>query len=129
MQIANGRCTPLPGATVDVWHCDAAGEYSGFQDNMRAAFDTRGQTFLRGYQTTGAGGFARFETIYPGWYRGRSVYVHFKILTPSEGQRYEFTSQLFFDESLTDRLHASAPYNAKGQRVGRAEKDFVSLRA
>ena len=80
-QIAGGNCTPLPGAIVDVWHCDAAGEYSGFKDTMGAGFDTTGQSFLRGYQTTDAGGVATFRTIYPGWYRGRAVHVHFKIRT------------------------------------------------
>ena len=28
----------------------------------------------------------------------------------------EFTSQLFFDETLTDVVHAQAPYNTRGRR-------------
>lgn len=128
-QIIDGRCTPLPGAIVDVWHCDAAGEYSGFQDNMGAGFDTRGQKFLRGYQITDADGVARFQTIYPGWYRGRSVHVHFKIRAPVGGEQYEFTSQLFFDESLTDTVHARAPYDAKGQRDVRNDNDGIYRRS
>ena len=126
-QIANGSCTPLPGAIVDVWQCDATGEYSGFQDNMGAGFDTRGQKFLRGYQTADANGVARFVTVYPGWYRGRAVHIHYKIRVPQAGSTdsYEFTSQLFFPESLTDRVHAQAPYNAKGQRDLRNENDGI----
>ncbi len=31
-QIANGACTPLPDETVDVWQCNALGQYSGFSD-------------------------------------------------------------------------------------------------
>jgi protocatechuate 3,4-dioxygenase beta subunit len=125
-QIAGGRCSPLAGAIVDLWHCDAAGEYSGFRDNMGAGFDTTGQKFLRGYQTTDANGSARFLTIYPGWYAGRAVHVHFKIRTSgSATDQYEFTSQLFFDEALTDRVHAKAPYNAKGQRDLRNENDGI----
>jgi protocatechuate 3,4-dioxygenase beta subunit len=113
-QIANGTCTPLPGATVDVWHCDAQGVYSGVSD---PGFDTSGQMWLRGYQVTNENGRAEFVTIYPGWYSGRCVHIHFKIRTTGlDNQSYEFTSQLFFDEALTDQVHAQEPYAAKGQR-------------
>jgi protocatechuate 3,4-dioxygenase beta subunit len=54
---------------VDVWHCDALGVYSGVRDFR---FDTSGQKFLRGYQTTDERGEVRFLTIYPGWYVGRT---------------------------------------------------------
>ena len=78
-QIASdGTCALLPGAQVDLWQCDAAGVYSGVKDR---SFDTTGQTFLRGHQVTDAGGTANFLTIYPGWYQGRAVHVHFKIRT------------------------------------------------
>jgi protocatechuate 3,4-dioxygenase beta subunit len=134
-QIANGQCTPLPGAMVDVWQCDADGSYSGVNDQT-VGFNTEGQQFLRGYQVTDANGVARFVTIYPGWYRGRAVHIHFKVRTPADavaGNRtesvYEFTSQLFFDESLTDRVHAQAPYAAKGQRDRRNENDGIYRQA
>jgi protocatechuate 3,4-dioxygenase beta subunit len=130
-QIANASCTPLAGAMVDVWHCDAAGVYSGVNDSMLGA-NTSGQKFLRGYQVTDAKGQARFTTIYPGWYRGRAVHIHFKIRTPASAslanqtdKTYEFTSQLFFDEPLTDRVHAQQPYAAKGQRDLRNENDGI----
>src|SRR5918995_6175362 len=45
-------CGPLASAVVDIWHCDALGEYSGVQDNAAGDFDTTGATFLRGYQMT-----------------------------------------------------------------------------
>ena len=73
--------------------------------------------FLRGYQITDANGVAEFVTVYPGWYRGRAVHVHFKLrLFAGTAKTYEFTSQFFFDESLTDKVHALSPYGAKGRR-------------
>jgi protocatechuate 3,4-dioxygenase beta subunit len=97
-------CVPLAGAMVDVWHCDASGIYSDVAD---AAYDTSGQKFLRGYQITDAAGAARFQTIYPGWYPGRSVHIHYKVRA---GQQ-EFTSQIYFDESLTERVLAQPAYS------------------
>lgn len=115
-RIDGAGCTPLAGAVVDVWQCDAAGVYSGVQDRM-VGFDSMGQKFLRGFQRTDGSGVARFVTIYPGWYAGRTVHIHFKIRAESApDQGYEFTSQLFFPESLTDEVHARAPYAAKGRR-------------
>ena len=115
-QIRDGACTHLPGALVDIWQCDAHGRYSAFNDNA-FGFDTRGESFLRGYQRTDEYGAASFATVYPGWYPGRAVHIHFKIRTEdAEGQAYEFTSQLFFDESLNDAVHAHEPYAEHGRR-------------
>src|SRR3954451_10452743 len=116
--IQNGRCAPLAGAVVDLWHCDATGVYSD-TDNPGAA----GQKFLRGYQLTGENGGVRFTTIYPGWYPGRAVHIHFKIRANSpSGQAHEFTSQLYFDDALTDRIYAQQPYAAKpGRRLKNRE--------
>jgi protocatechuate 3,4-dioxygenase beta subunit len=121
-QVNNG-CTPLAGAQVDIWHCDAAGVYSDASD---PGFNTKGQKFLRGYQVTDSNGKARFTTIYPGWYQGRAVHIHFKIRTnPASQAGYEFISQLFFDESITDQVHAQQPYAAKGQRTLLNEGDGI----
>ena len=115
-QVADGQCQPLPGAIVDLWQCDATGEYSAFEDR-RAGFDHRGRQFLRGYQETDDDGVARFTTIYPGWYSGRAVHIHFKIRADAgSGRAYEFTSQFFFNEDTNDRVHATAPYAANGKR-------------
>lgn len=123
---SGGACTPLAGARVDLWQCDADGVYSGVRD---PSFDTSGQQFLRGYQVTDATGTARFTTIYPGWYRGRTVHTHFKVRTdPSAARGYEFTSQLYFDDALTDRVHARAPYASRGPRTIRNEGDGIFRR-
>src|SRR5918994_3968514 len=119
-------CGPLAGAVVDVWHCDAAGEYSAVEDNAAGDFDTRGETFLRGYQLTDENGTARFTTIYPGWYQGRAVHIHFTIRdSPESQQGYEFTSQLYFDDALTDQVFTEGPYAEKGERDLRNSEDGI----
>jgi protocatechuate 3,4-dioxygenase beta subunit len=123
-QLSNA-CTPLSGATVDVWQCDALGIYSDVSD---PGFNTVGRKFLRGYQVTDANGAAQFTTIYPGWYQGRTVHIHFKIRTTSgTGSTHQFTSQLFFDDSLTDQVHRQTPYASKGQRTVRNNGDSIFL--
>ena len=108
---------------VDVWHCDAAGAYS---DSGGA---TAGKKFLRGHQMTDAGGAVRFTTIYPGWYPGRAVHIHFKVRIlagPALGN--EMTSQLYFDEAVTDRVLARAPYSTHGKRTQRNSEDGLFRR-
>jgi len=114
-------CTALQGAQVDVWHCDALGLYSDV-----SAEQSVGKRFLRGYQTTDANGVVNFTTIYPGWYSGRAVHVHFKIRTFSGSQKtLEFTSQLFFDDAISDAVYTQAPYSTRGARDTRNAADMV----
>jgi protocatechuate 3,4-dioxygenase beta subunit len=124
-QIAAGSCAPLARAQVDVWQCDALGVYSGVTDTSFPS-STVGETFLRGYQLTDDNGVASFATIYPGWYRGRAVHIHFKIRSvASTGAAYEFTSQFFFDDALSDQVHSLEPYASKGQRDMRNASDGI----
>lgn len=122
-RLAGTACAPLAGAQVDVWHCDHLGVYSDVTDPR---FTTTGQQFLRGYQRTDAQGQARFTTIYPGWYEGRTVHIHFKVRSPS-GPRpgYEFTSQLYFDDGLTDRVYQQPPYAGRKPRTTRNSTDGI----
>jgi protocatechuate 3,4-dioxygenase beta subunit len=107
-RLSSGRCAPLADARVDVWQCDAQGRYS---DVDGGGGSTVGRRFLRGYQVTDASGTARFVTIVPGWYAGRTVHIHVRIdATDAAGKAQRFTSQLYFDDALVDRVHASAPY-------------------
>lgn len=112
-KVSGISCAALANATVDVWHCDALGVYSDATDPTFGS--TKGTTFLRGYQTTDASGTVRFTTIWPGWYQGRAVHIHFKIrTTAANGQSSDFTSQLFFDEALNDQIFTQSPYSQKG---------------
>jgi protocatechuate 3,4-dioxygenase beta subunit len=125
-RVAGGACAPLSGAIIDVWHCDALGMYSDVRDGQ---FDSRGKKFLRGYQQTNANGLAEFMTIYPGWYEGRAVHIHFKIRSTAQGSRVqEYTSQLYFDEAINDQVFKQAPYNNKRGRRAMNDGDFVFRR-
>ena len=117
--IANRACVPLAGVQVDIWQCDVNGVYS---DTSELGFQTVGQKFLRGHQITDENGMVKFITIYPGWYEGRAVHIHVKIRT-EDG--YDFTSQLFFDDELTDEVFSQAPYNRRGERFLRNDDDGI----
>lgn len=113
-QVNGDTCEALEGAQVDVWHCDALGVYSDVNDRNGS---TVGETWLRGYQVTDEFGTAAFTTIYPGWYSGRTVHIHFKIRTePKSSSGYEFTSQLFFDEEMSAKIYQQKPYSSHAGR-------------
>jgi protocatechuate 3,4-dioxygenase beta subunit len=118
---AASNCAPVKGATVDIWHTNAYGLYSD-----ESANGTVGKKYLRGYQVTDANGSATFVTIYPGWYAGRTIHIHFKVrLYDASSKTYEFTSQIFFDESLSDAVMAQAPYNTRPGRDTRNTTDNI----
>ena len=122
-QISNNACSPLAGAMVDIWHCDSEGVYSGVQDR---SLNTPDQDFLRGHQLTNEQGVAKFLTIFPGWYPGRAVHIHFKIRTnASADTAYEFTSQLFFSQAATKEIYAQPPYNSRGEQDVLNERDGI----
>lgn len=122
-QLAGDSCAPFSGAMVDLWHCNALGAYSGAKDRRN---DTSDKRFLRGYQFTDANGAVRFTTIYPGWYPGRAVHIHFKIQSPVEGGKaLEFTSQLFFDDALSAKVFTQPPYAANGPHDRKNEDDGI----
>ena len=110
-------CNPITGAAVDIWHCDAGGTYSGF-----AQEGTEGRTFMRGIQRTGANGLARFTTVYPGWYEGRTVHIHVRVYL---GGSVVHTGQLFFPDALTDAVYRRAPYNRRPGRTTRNATDSI----
>ena len=132
---AGGAAHPVPDAVVEIWHCDAGGIYSGFESSSRGAgggglgggqpsdgsysegesqaTTTDDGTFLRGAQVAGADGIVRFTTIYPGWYRGRTVHIHLKVHLD---RSTVLTSQLYFDESLNSAVFATSPYDERTDR-------------
>ena len=109
-------CKPIAGAAVDIWHADALGVYSGFGAGRRS------RTFMRGIQKTDANGLARFRTVYPGWYQGRTVHIHVKVHVAGN---VVHTGQLYFPDSVTDRVFRRRPYSRRPHRTTRNASDFV----
>jgi protocatechuate 3,4-dioxygenase beta subunit len=114
-------CTPLQDAAVDIWHCDAEGAYSGVSGGggpgggggrRGGSSGSSSGTFLRGTQVTDAQGRATFKTIYPGWYQGRAVHIHFKV-HPSANQ--EMTGQLFFPDDVNNEVFETGVYANRGE--------------
>ncbi len=121
---SGGTCTPLAGALVDLWHTDATGGYSDVSGQGNP--NNIGQKFLRGYQVTDANGAVEFTTIYPGWYAGRTVHLHYKVrLFSGTTRTYEFTSQVMFDDTLTDQVFTQSPYSARPNRTTRNSNDNI----
>jgi protocatechuate 3,4-dioxygenase beta subunit len=108
-------CTPIKDASVDIWHADAVGGYSGFGGSGS-------NTFLRGIQPTNANGVATFQTIYPGWYTGRTVHIHVKVAV---GGSEVHTGQLFFDDDVTDTVYRTSPYSSRSERNVRNAGDSI----
>jgi protocatechuate 3,4-dioxygenase beta subunit len=112
-------CKPIKGAAVDIWHCDAGGAYSGFEAASGGAPGAGGgptdkHTFLRGIQFTNSKGIAQFHSIYPGWYRGRTVHIHIKVhLDRAVVGHVAHTGQLYFSDALTAKVYRSSPYKAR----------------
>jgi protocatechuate 3,4-dioxygenase beta subunit len=159
--VQDPACQPIPGATVEIWQCDALGEYSGFSAAAMQAKPQSGYTtplasaatqaakpgpppakpppdgaggpgarqtptnqlvFLRGGQVAGADGKVTFQTIYPGWYQGRTPHIHVKV---HAGGLEVHTGQLYFDELITKQVYAEAPYASKGAPDTTNETDSI----
>lgn len=110
IQVVDASCRPLAGARVDIWHCDAQGNYSGYANQgSDGTLDTSGETFLRGTQMADARGIVTFRTIYPGWYRGRTTHIHHKVFLDETNV---LTGQIFFPDALSQYLYDNVPpYN------------------
>jgi protocatechuate 3,4-dioxygenase beta subunit len=126
LQIVEAKdCVPLQDARVDVWHADGLGLYSGYagQDTGSA----KGETFLRGTQFSGADGDVRFNTIYPGWYPGRTPHIHFKAFIDN---RNVITGQLYFPDHITEQVYATTPpyRERKRERDTFNASDFIFVR-
>lgn len=111
----NAACAPVTNASVEIWHCDAAGNYSEYGSLASS-------TWLRGIQPVDASGVARFTTIYPGWYAGRVTHIHLEVFVNNQSVK---TSQIAFPEEITAAVYGTGVYAAKGQNPTRNATDNV----
>lgn len=109
--IEAGPCTPMANVRVDVWHADARGAYSGYtgqgDDNT---LSTKGETYLRGTQFTDADGTATFNSIYPGWYPGRTPHIHVKAFLDKTTL---VTGQIYFPDAVSQKIYETREPYAK----------------
>lgn len=126
LQIVDTGCVPFEDARVDIWHCDASGAYSGYA-GQPGNLDARGETFLRGTQFADSAGIVEFETIYPGWYPGRTTHIHFKVFLD---EMSVLTGQLYFPEFLNNNIYASfADYSRDRDRTTFNDNDILASQA
>ena len=114
-------CAPVEGVVVDIWQCDAVGNYAGY-----SAFSTVGEDFCRGYQATNAQGVAEFITIFPGSYSGRAIHIHFSLraaegtLAPNaSGQNLAdiFVAQIYFEDDVAAEIFEAFPIYQQGAAI------------
>lgn len=120
----NNSCTALEGAFVDIWHCDADGNYSEYGGSGMQSTNLTNVHFLRGRQTTNASGVAGYTTIFPGWYSGRAVHIHVHIFDKSG--KSLLVTQIAFPATVCDTIFTTATsYYKKGKANTRNESDNV----
>lgn len=111
IRVVDRACEPMAGARVEIWHADASGDYSAYEDGGSGKDEGAGTTFLRGFQTADNDGIVEFQTIYPGWYEGRAVHIHASASV--DGQQL-LTTQLYFDEAYTETVYGAGEYTRFG---------------
>lgn len=110
IRVVDADCAPLAGATVEVWHTNLEGVYSG--DTPAQDFCSGGDPddvaadYGRGVRIADPRGVVAFDTCYPGWYPGRAIHVHFRVVRAGAELR---VSQLFFPEATTAEIFATHP--------------------
>jgi len=112
-------CAALSNASVEIWQCDASGNYSEY---AQPGYNGVGQTFLRGLQTTDAAGRVTFKTIYPGWYQGRATHIHVQVFVNGSGIK---TTQIAFPEDVTSVVYGTGVYASHGQNSTSNSGDMV----
>lgn len=123
IQNKNNSCEGLAGALVDIWHCDAAGNYSEYGGTGMQSTNYTSVHFLRGRQTTDANGLVTFTSIYPGWYSGRAVHIHVHVYNASG--KSLLVTQIAFPEEISKVVFAQGVYAGHGQADTTNARDNV----
>jgi len=120
LDVAGGG-TPLAGAAVYAWHCDAAGRYSLYDQEIAA------ENYLRGVQESDADGNVTFKTVFPAAYMGRWPHIHFEVYeslaaASSGGQKLR-TSQLAIPQDACEAVYATPGYEQSVQNLAQTSLD------
>lgn len=122
-RVVDDTCSAVPGAEVEVWHCDATGDYSAFEDGGSGKDEGPGTTFLRGTQVADADGIVEFLSIVPGWYEGRAVHIHLRVRVDDATV---LTSQVYVDPAHLETVYADPPYAERGLPDTANEDDGIA---
>lgn len=118
LKVVDADCNPVVGADVDIWHCNRKGVYTADSSGSSNAnqFSTRfcsgndsealTSSAFRGVQVTNDEGIAYFKSCFPGWYPGRTVHIHFKIVNNGAPS---LVSQFCFEDSLSNEIYRNHP--------------------
>lgn len=131
-KILRANCTPAPGITVELWHTNCEGFYSGnttgstylgpnwniggiCTNNNQRAMTTK---WHRGSQVTNTNGEVYFKSCFPGWYSGRVNHVHVRC---SENGTQLFFTQFAWTDALCKEIHVNHP-----EYIGREQDVLLS---
>ena len=112
---SNNNCSPVANANVEIWQCDAAGNYSQYGTQTA-------QTYLRGIQTTNGDGQVTFTTVYPGWYQGRATHIHVEVVRNGVSSK---VTQIAFPESVNAAVYATGVYASRGSNPTANARDGI----
>jgi protocatechuate 3,4-dioxygenase beta subunit len=120
LDVAKGG-TPLAGAAVYLWHCNSAGQYSLYDQ------DVAGENYLRGVQESDAGGKVTFKTIFPAAYAGRWPHIHFEVYSSladatAAGSKLK-TSQLALPKEACELVYATGGYEQSVSNLAQTSLD------
>ncbi|MET0284203.1 MAG: intradiol ring-cleavage dioxygenase [Polyangiales bacterium] len=114
VRVVDASCTPVVGALVEIWHTNYKGIYSGRISTMCNKDEVdRADDYFRGYQVSDADGVVYFDSVFPGWYSGRAVHIHLRVLKGSyqsadNAEAWNIT-QLLWDDQLVKSIFADQP--------------------
>ena len=108
--------TPLAGAAVYAWHCDAEGNYSMYSEA------TADENYLRGVQEADANGQVAFQSVVPGCYSGRWPHIHFEVYESlaavTSGANTIKISQLALPQGVCETVYADSRYPSSASNLG-----------
>jgi protocatechuate 3,4-dioxygenase beta subunit len=128
---ARNNREPIADAEVYIWHCDADGHYSSFENQPPSTSYTgvadrspeNLDRFCRGVQLSDRNGIVGFTSIYPGWDAGRPVHVNMVARINGAATRL-ITTQLHFDADLSAEVFQNEPaYAARSTNIPASSLD------